>query len=98
VSQKGRLSDFIVFTFGEIKMTYDSNSEFSSTNEVDFGDDDASNQLDNDIAEFELNSTPGEGKRIKQNKKRTYHSKRKIEELQEERRLKKFDEDYYDSF
>tara|TARA_B110000881_G_scaffold206875_1_gene210589 strand:+ start:309 stop:548 length:240 start_codon:yes stop_codon:yes gene_type:complete len=79
-------------------MTYDSNAELPTANEVDFDSDDASSPIDNDIAEFELNSSPSEGKRTKQNAKRTYLAKKKIEELQEERRLKKFDEDYYDSF
>ena len=78
-------------------MTYNSNSELTTANETDFGSDDASSPLDNDIAEFELNSSPNEGKRIKQNNKRTYLAKKRIEELQEERRLRKFDEDYYDS-
>ncbi|PKI18216.1 PA3496 family putative envelope integrity protein [Colwellia sp. 12G3] len=79
-------------------MANNSTYELSSSNELDFINEDPSNEGENDIAEFELNISPSEGESSKQSNKRNFLAKKKIEQLQEERRLKKFDDDYYDDW
>lgn len=66
--------------------------KFESSDELDFGDDQAN------VADFELDSAPIENKKSKHNNKRNFEAKKRIEQLQEERRLKKFDENYYDDW
>jgi len=78
-----------------INPTYDVSS---SSEELDFDNEESSNELSNDIAEFELNSGSSEGKNNKTNHKRSFLAKKKIEQLHEERRLKKFEDDYYDDW
>ncbi|MFT5758331.1 MAG: hypothetical protein ACI9LM_003070 [Alteromonadaceae bacterium] len=77
-------------------MAIDSNYEFSASDEFDYNSDESANDLDNTIAEFDLNINSTEGKNSKHNNKRNFLAKKKLEQLQEERRLKKFDEDYDD--
>jgi hypothetical protein len=77
-------------------MTHDSNYELSSSNELDFNSEEPSSELDNNIAEFELSVNPSEGKSSRFSNKRNFLAKKKIEQLQEDRRLKKLDQDYYD--
>lgn len=76
-------------------MAIDSNYDLASSDELDF---ESSNKLSNEIAEFELNSASNDGKSSKTNSKRNYLIKKKIEQLQEERRLKKLEDDYYDDW
>ena len=79
-------------------MAIDSNYDLASSDELDFESDESSNELSNEIAEFELNSASNDGKSSKKNSKRNYLVKKKIEQLQEERRLKKLEGDYYDDW
>lgn len=79
-------------------MTIDSEYQLSSSDDLDFDIDDSTNELDNNVAEFELNTGPSEEKKSKQNNKRNFLAKRKIEQLKEERLLKKLEEDYYDDW
>ncbi len=77
-------------------MTIDADYDFSSSDDLDFGSDESSSEFDS-IAEFELDSNSADDRKSKQNNKRSFLEKKKrIEQLQEERRLKKFDEDYDD--
>ena len=70
----------------------------SSDDDLDFNEEEASNDLDNDIAEFESYIASAERKKSKHTNKRNYIAMRKIEQLQEERRLRKLNEDYYDDW
>jgi hypothetical protein len=65
-----------------------------SSDELDFDNEESSNELSNEIAEFELNSESSE-KSSKKNSKRSFDAKQRIEQLHEERRLKRFEDDYY---
>lgn len=76
-------------------MNIDPNYE-SPSDELDLSEDESQIDSDNNIAEFELDTT--ERKNNKHNKKRNYDAMRKIEQLEEERRLKKCNEDYYDDW
>ncbi len=76
-------------------MAIDPTFDESSSEELGFDHEESSSDLSNDIAEFELNSGSNEGKNSKANHKRNFLAKKRIEQLQEERRLKKFEEDYY---
>ncbi|TPH12106.1 hypothetical protein [Litorilituus lipolyticus] len=76
-------------------MAIDPNFDESSSEELDFDNEESSSDLSNDIAEFELNSGLNVGKNSKANYKRNLLAKQRIEQLQEERRLKKFEDDYY---
>lgn len=78
-----------------ILMNIDPNYE-SPSDELDLSEDESQIDSDNNIAEFELDTT--ERKNNKHNKKRNYDAMRKIEQLEEERRLKKCNEDYYDDW
>ena len=55
-------------------------------------------ELDNDIAEFELNLDTTIRKKSKHTTKRNFIAMRKIEQLQEERRLRKINDDFYDDW
>ena len=79
-------------------MTINSNYELSSSDDIDFNDDESIDEFDNSVADFDLNTAPSEGKNSKHSNKRNYLAKKKIEQLQEERRLRKLDEDYYDDW
>jgi hypothetical protein len=72
-------------------MAIDPTDNIASSAELDFDNEESSNE----IAEFELNSESNEKKKSKQNNKRNFLVKQKIEQLQEERRLKRFEDDYY---
>jgi len=50
----------------------------------------------NQIADFELEAEVVAKKKSKHNEKRSYLAKKKIEQLQEERRMKKFNDYDYD--
>ena len=76
-------------------MAIDPTFDESSSEELDFDNEESSSDLSNDIAEFELNSGSNVGKNSKANYKRNFLAKKRIEQLQEERRLKKFEDDYY---
>ena len=76
-------------------MVIDTNYDLLSSEELNFDSEESSSNLGNEIAEFELNSGASEGKSSKKNNKRNFDAKKKIEQLQEERRLKKFEDDYY---
>lgn len=75
-------------------MAIDTNYDLPSSEELNFDSEGSSSELGNEIAEFELNSEPNE-KSSKQNNKRNFDAKKKIEQLQEERRHKRFEDDYY---
>jgi len=79
-------------------MTIDSNYELSSSNDLDFNSDEPSSEFDKDIAEFELNVSSSEEESSKHKNKRNFLAKKKIEQLQEERRLRKFDDESYDDW
>lgn len=79
-------------------MAIDSDYDLSSDDELNFDSNSSSNELGNDIAEFELTVNSNEGKSSRRNDKRNHLAKKKIEQLQEERRLRRFDEDYYDDW
>jgi len=76
-------------------MAIDPTNNLPSSGELGFDNEESSNELSNEIAEFELNSESSEKKSTKQNNKRYFLVKQKIELLQEERRLKRFEDDYY---
>lgn len=76
-------------------MAIDPNYELSSSDELNFDSNSSSNELENDIADFELTVNSNEGKSSRRNEKRNHLAKKKIEQLQEERRLRRLDEDYY---
>ena len=75
-------------------MAIDPTDNLPAADELDFDNAESSNELSNEIAEFELDSEPNE-KSSKKNNKRNFDAKKKIEQLHEERRLKRFDDDYY---
>lgn len=79
-------------------MTLNPNYELASSADIDFNDDEPKDELDNNVADFDLDIAPTEGKSSKHINKRNYLAKKKIEQLQEERRLRKLDEDYYDDW
>jgi hypothetical protein len=54
------------------------------------------NELESSLTEFDLSSESKESKISKHNNKRDYIARRKIEQLQEEIRLKKLYEDDWD--
>lgn len=85
-------------SFGNRKMTIDGNYEIPASNELDLNSDEAESEFDNDMADLELSLPASDVKTSKQNSKRNFLAKRKIEQLQEERRLKRLDEDYYDDW
>jgi hypothetical protein len=76
-------------------MAKDPTDNLPSSDELDFDNEEYSNELSNEIAEFELNSESSEKKSSKQNNQRNFLAKQKIEQLQEKRRLKRFEDDYY---
>jgi hypothetical protein len=79
-------------------MTLNPNYELPSSAEADFDDDEPKGELESNAADFDLDTAPTEGKSSKHINKRIYLAKQKIEQLQEERRLRKLDEDYYDDW
>ncbi|MBA6363333.1 hypothetical protein H4J42_06225 [Colwellia sp. BRX8-8] len=92
-------------------MNINSNYELSASDEISFNydlssnegddnnnDDDNVNDSDNNIAEFELHTSPSDVKKSRHSNKRNYLAKKKIEQLQEERQLRRFTQDYYDDW
>jgi hypothetical protein len=79
-------------------MTLNPNYELSSSADIDLNDDEPKYELDNNVADFDLDTAPTEGNSSKHINKRNYLAKKKIERLQEERRLRKLDTDYYDDW
>ncbi|MFT5298976.1 MAG: hypothetical protein ACI9YH_005028, partial [Colwellia sp.] len=78
-------------------MTIDSDYELPSSGNSDFNNNDSSSEFDNNIADFDLDASSTDGSTPKQNNKRNYLAKKKIEQLKEERQLRKlFDDDYDD--
>jgi hypothetical protein len=76
-------------------MAIDPTNNLPSSDELYFDNEESSNELSNEIAEFELNSESSENKSSKKNNKRNFLAKQKIAQLQEESRLKRFEDDYY---
>lgn len=76
-------------------MSIEPTYNLAQSDELDFSTEESSTEQSNEIAEFELNTESSEGKSSKQHNKRNYLAKKKIEQLQEERRLKRFEDDYY---
>jgi len=79
-------------------MAIDPDYELPSSDELNLDSDSSSSELENDIADFELTVNSNERKSSRRNEKRSYLAKKKIEQLQEERRLRRLDEDYYDDW
>ncbi|MBU2970004.1 hypothetical protein KO527_11645 [Pseudoalteromonas sp. C2R02] len=79
-------------------MTINSNYDSTSADDLDFSSDETSSEVENDIAELELNINPSESANSKHKNKRNFLAKRKIEQLQEERLRRKQDEDYFDDW
>lgn len=79
-------------------MTLNPNYELPSSADIDFNDDVPKDELDNNVADFDLDTAPTEGKSSKHINKRNYLAKKKIEQIQEEQRLKKLDAYYYDDW
>jgi len=75
-------------------MTLDSTYELSSSDKVDLSSGESLNNFNN-IADFTLDLMSEEVKSSKQSNKHNFLVKQRIEQLQEERRLRRFDEDYY---
>jgi hypothetical protein len=70
----------------------------SSNDELSFDENDSSIELDSNIAEFESDLASTDRKKSKHANKRNFNAMRKIEQLQEERRLRKLNEDFYDDW
>jgi hypothetical protein len=79
-------------------MTIDSNYEVATSDELDLNDDNSSREFENSVADFDLNTDPLKEKSAKHNSKRNYEAQKKIEQLKEERRLKKLINDDYDDW
>ena len=79
-------------------MAIASNYEMDSSDELNFDGDDEFGDYENNIADFELSTNSNEVKSSKKNHKRNFFAKKKIEQLQEARRMRKFEEDYYDDW
>ena len=78
---------------GGINMTIDSDYELPLSDNLDV----KSSEFDNSVANFDLDTSSTDGSTPKQNNKRNYLAKKKIEQLKEERQLRKlFDDDYDD--
>ncbi|MDT0605223.1 hypothetical protein [Thalassotalea castellviae] len=72
--------------------------EMDSSDDLNFNGDDDYPELDNNIADFELSTGSSEVKNSRQNHKRNFLAKKKIEQLQEAKRLRKLEEDYFDDW
>ena len=79
-------------------MTINTNYELSASDDVSFDDDQSSNEFDNDIAEFEPHANTKNVKKSKNSKKFNFIARRKIEQLHEDRQLRKLDLNYYDEW
>ncbi|MFT6901039.1 MAG: hypothetical protein ACJAXS_001226 [Colwellia sp.] len=79
-------------------MTINTNYELSASDNVSFDDDQPSNEFDNDIAEFERHANTNDVKKSKSSKKLNFIARRKIEQLHEDRQLRKLDLNYYDEW
>jgi hypothetical protein len=78
-------------------MTIDSDYELPSSGDSGFNSNDSSSEIDNSVADFDLDAPSADGNTPKQNNKRNYLAKKKIEQLKEDRQLRKlFDDDYDD--
>ena len=78
-------------------MSIDTNIE-SSNDELNTDENESYVEIENNITEFELYLASDERKRNKHANRRNYDAMRKIEQLKEERQLRKLDEDYYDDW
>ena len=72
--------------------------EMDSSDDLNFNGDDDYLELDNNIADFELSNGSNTVKNSRQKHRRNFLAKKKIEQLQEARRLKKLEEDYFDDW
>jgi hypothetical protein len=77
-------------------MPINSNTELPSPDDLNFDNEDSSSELEDKMTDFELSVNSAQVKSPKYNNKRNFLAKKKIELLQEERQLKKLNEDYYD--
>jgi hypothetical protein len=87
-----------VIAFGDLIMANDLNYELPPSSDLELTNEEPSNEMENDIAEFELNIHSNEGQNSKLSNKRNFLAKKKIEQLQEERRLRKLEADYFDDW
>lgn len=76
------------------KMTLDSSYELSSSDSVDVNSGEPLNNV-NTMTDFTLDFLSDEVVSSKQRNRHSFLVKQRIEDLQEERRLRKFDEDYF---
>lgn len=82
---------------GGINMTIDSDYELPLSGDSDINSTDSSSEFGNSVADFDIDTASTDGSTPKQNNKRNYLAKKKIEQLKEERQLRKlFDDDYDD--
>jgi hypothetical protein len=79
-------------------MSLNPNYELSSSDDSDFNDDDSSIKDEDNIIEYDFENNSTQVKSSKKNYKRNYEAKKKIEQIKEERRLKKLLEDDYDDW
>lgn len=84
--------------FCERKMSNNPNYNLDESNDLDFDDEGSSDISSNNVADFELSTEAANAKYSKSSNKRNFEAKRKIEQLQEKRRLQKLDENYYDDW
>ena len=75
-------------------MTLDSSYEISSSDGVDVDSGESLNSI-NTMADFTVDFLPEEAVSSKQRNRHNFLVKQRIEDLQEARRLRKFDEDYF---
>lgn len=59
-------------------MTLNPDYDLPSSSDVDFEDDDPKGELDNNVADFDLNTAPSEGKSSKHLNKRNFLAKKKL--------------------
>lgn len=79
-------------------MTIDSNYNLPSSDEPDFDNDESTSEIDDGITELELSINPELDKTAKQKNTRNHFAMRRIEQLKEERELRKLNEGYFDDW
>ncbi|TYK65284.1 hypothetical protein [Colwellia echini] len=79
-------------------MTMNTNYELPDFDNEYFDNQGASDDIENNIAEFELSVHSTEEKSSKHNNKRNFLAKKKLEQLQKDSRRSKFDDDNYDDW
>ncbi|MBU2871458.1 hypothetical protein [Colwellia sp. E2M01] len=79
-------------------MTMNTNYELPDFDNDYYDNQGASDDIDNNIAEFELSVHSTEEKSSKHNNKRNFLAKKKLEQQQKDSRRSKFDDDDYDDW